>query len=115
MEKLPASSRARKSCYEEAQIFQPAAEETEMTLGYEPKAINGRGQASTRFTVVGYPHVTSGTSDGNPISSRDASSLIRETEAIEASYFPVRGAYLVVRTPICNAGCINAAPIAPQA
>jgi hypothetical protein len=68
--------------------FQPSVEETELALGHEPKAINGRGHASTRFTVVGYPHVTSGTSDGTPISSRDASSLIRDPEAIEASYFP---------------------------
>ena len=54
------------------------------------------------------PHVTSGTSDVNPISSRDASSLIREPEATEASDFPVRGAFLLGGRPICNAGCINA-------
>jgi hypothetical protein len=32
--------------------------------------------------------VTSGTSDGTPISSRDASSLIRGPEAIEEFYIP---------------------------
>jgi len=72
-----------KHCYEEAQVHQPSVEETELALGHEPKAINGHGQASTRFAVVGYPHVTSGTSDGNPISSRDP----REPKAIEASNF----------------------------
>ena len=39
--------------------------------------------------------------------SRDASSLIREIEAIQASDFP--SGYLLVRAPDLHAGCIKAA------
>ena len=53
---------------EEAQILQPASvEEIELAFGHEPKTINGCGQVSTGFNVASCPHVTSGTSDRNPI------------------------------------------------
>ena len=74
-----------------SQILQPASvEEIELALRHEPKTINGCGQVSTGFNVASCPHVTSGTSDRTRSGSRDASSLIREPEAIERLISRVR-------------------------
>jgi hypothetical protein len=55
-------------------------------LRQKPKTIFGRCQASIGSTVVGCPHVTSGTSDKKrQYRSRDASGQIRDPEAIGAT------------------------------
>ena len=54
---------------------------------HKPKTIHGCGEASTRFAVVGCPHVTSGTSERNPIGLARRVKPVREPEAVEAADF----------------------------
>ena len=60
---------------------------------HKPKTNHGCGEASTRFAVVGCPHVTSGTAREIRSGSRDAPNLMRKPEAVEAADSPARSLF----------------------